>query len=367
MKKTILFLFAAMLISSAAFSQILTEWEFGPTAFSPSITVNGGPGDFELVSHIRVTNTGATDITMKVASQILLPVAGQIEQFCWGGLCFAPGTDTSATSMTLTPGEFTDEFSGHVQPLTNEGVYIIKYSFFDVDNPTVKSDVIIHYNSLFSLSSEAGDSVSEHVRLLTGLVDDPISGMIKIHNNSSMTMGLIVLKGAQLVLPGTENWFDFGGIQYPASVDTSGIAMVAANTTDDSFTAYYDAMDIEGSGGIVYAFMDPMNPAAYAVYRFDFHAAVNGINDEILKNTTFSAAYPNPASSFVSFNYDIPNEVSDAQIFITNLLGSVVSETTIEGNIGTTKIDVSNLNEGIYFATLKLDNFIAETQKILVQ
>ena len=235
MKRTILILIAALFVSSTAFSQILTEWEFGPTMFSPSITTNGAPDDFELVSHIKVTNTSTTDITVKVAMQILLPVSGQIEQFCWGGLCFSPGTDTSGTSMTLTPGEATEEFSGHVQPLTNEGVYIIKYTFFDVDNPDVFSEVIVHYNTLFAVSSEAGDSISEHIRLLSGSIDEPISGMIKIHNNGSAPLNLIVLKGAQLVPETSENWFDFGGIQYPSSIDTSGIVSIPSVTTDESF------------------------------------------------------------------------------------------------------------------------------------
>ena len=366
MKKTILILIASLFVSSTVFSQILTEWEFGPTMFSPSITTNGAPDDFELVSYIKVTNTSTANMTIKVAAQILLPVAGQIEQFCWGGICFAAGTDTSGTEMTLAPGESTEEFSGHVQPLTNEGVYIIKYSFFDVVHPDVKSDVIVHYNTMFSVSSESGDSVSKHVRLLSGTITESISGEIKVHNNGSTPLNVIVLKGAQLVPPGTENWFYFGGIQYPFGVDTSGMVTVPVNETDDSFESYYDAIGIEGTGGIVYAFMDPLYPASYAVFRFNFEASL-GISETILENTSFSAAYPNPVTSVVSFDYDIPNEVNSAQILITNLLGAVVSETTLEGNYGTSRIDVSNLTEGIYFATLKLDNFIANTQKILVR
>jgi hypothetical protein len=366
MKKIILILIAALFVTSTAFSQILTEWEFGPTMFSPSITTNGAPDDTEIVSYIKVTNTSTSNITIKVAVELMLPVAGQIEQFCWGGLCFGFGTDTSATSMVLTPGESTEEFSGHVQPGGVEGVYIIKYSFFDVAHPDVKTDVIVHYNSIFAISSDAGTEVSEHIRFLSGTIDDPISGMIEVHNNGANPLTLIVLKGAQIVPDGTQNWFDFGGIQYPASVDTSGVVVINGTSTDESFMGYYDAMGIEGGGQIVYAFMDPTNPAAYAVMMFQFDASL-GLNEQILNNTTFSAAYPNPAGSFVSFDYDIPNEVNSAQILITNLLGAVVYETTLDGNYGTSRIDVSDLTEGVYFATLKLDNYITNTQKVLVR
>ena len=118
---------------------------------------------------------------------------------------------------------------------------------------------------------------------------------------------------------------------------------------------------------MVYAFLDPTNLSNYALYWIKYNAVVDGISDEILANTTFSPAFPNPADNHVSFNYDIPAEVNNAEILITNLLGAVVYEGSINGMSGTKRIDVSNLTEGIYFATLKLDNQVATSQKILVQ
>ena len=92
-----------------------------------------------------------------------------------------------------------------------------------------------------------------------------------------------------------------------------------------------------------------------------------GLSEKTLDNTTFSAAYPNPAASHVSFDYEIPQEVTNAEILVINLLGAVVAQSPLEGKYGTSRIDVSNLSEGIYFATLKLDNYTAFTQKVLVQ
>lgn len=366
MKKIVLFL-SVVFMASALFSQtILTQWEFGPTSFSPSITFNGAPGDIEIVSEINVQNVGTESVTINVVRQELLVVPNTINQFCWAGLCYSPTQDTSGFTMTLAPGESTDEFSGHVQPAGNEGIWIIQYTFYDVDNPANFSTVIVHYNTLFSVSSEAGNAVSEHIRLISGLANEEITGMIKVHNNSSNPLNLIVIKGADLTPAGSENFFEFGGMTYPAEVDTSAIVAVDAGVVDESFVCHYNANGSEDAGQLVYAFMDPMNPTAYAVMMFNFETTL-GLSEEVLASTAFSSAYPNPAWNVVSFDYDIPQEVNSAEVLITNLLGAVVYQSTLEGNNGTAKIDVSNFTEGIYFATLKLDDFIAQTQKVLVQ
>jgi hypothetical protein len=368
MKKLVLLTFT-LLFAAAAFSQsqILLTNEFGPTSLAPSITFNGAPGDNDIVSHVTVTNTGTTNVTIKVAREQMFIVDGSMNQFCWDGVCFSPTTDTSATSMTLAPGGSTEEFSGHYVPQGTEGVSIVKYTFYDVNNPANASSVIVHYNSLFSLSTEAGVAVSDHIRLLSGTVDDPISGVIKVHNHASVPLNFIALKGAQIVLPGTQNWFSFGGVEYPAGVDTSGLVQIPATTIDESFEATYDADGVVGTSQVVYVFQDPTNLASYAIMMFTYDAAGTGISDEILANTEFSAAYPNPAESFVSFDYDIPAGVDKAEIALTNLLGSVVRVSMLEGMNGTARIDLSGLNGGIYFATLKLNDQIATSQKILVR
>lgn len=369
MKKTLL-LSLFVLLSAGLFSQsIVTMWEFGPTAFAPSITFNGDPNSQEIVSHIAVQNAGATDVTIKVVMQPINVTPGVIEQFCWAGLCFAPGTDTSATSMTLAPGEVTTEFSGHLQPNGIPQLSFIQYTFFDVDNPDNKSVVIVAYNTLFSLSCTDGDSISEHTRKLNGDVDNPIHGMIKVHNYVPAPLNLVAMKQTVNLTSGATNWFFFDGQEYAFGTDTSNVVSIPASTTDESFEMFYDADGNEGISTLIYVFMDP-NPTAqgnYAMYWINFDAAITGISDEVMANTTFSNAYPNPAESFVSFNYDIPAEVNTAEILITNLLGAVVYEGVLSGQNGTARVDVSNFTEGIYFATLRLDGQIATTQKVLVQ
>lgn len=365
--KKLLLLLSVMLVSAALFSQasLLTTWEFGPTSFAPSITFNGAPTDGEIVSHIRVTNIGTEPVTVKVARVILDQVENTMHNFCWGGLCYGPTVDTSGAAETIQPGAFSDEFSGHLIPMGTFGISAVQYTFFDVDNPANAVSVTVLYNTMFSLSMEGNDSTNTSV--LTGIVDDPIHGMIKVHNHLPMDLNLLTFRQPVSIVDGSVNWMWFGGNEYDATVDTTGVNVIPASTTDESFKMYYDADGNVGTSQIIYVFSDPTNPSNYALYWIHFDAQPSAIGEDILAKTTFSPAYPNPAESFVSFNYDIPDEVNQAEIIITNLLGAVVYEGSLSGFNGTKRIDVSNLTGGIYFATLKLDNEAALSQKILVQ
>ncbi len=366
--RKILLLLAVFLTSATLFSQstIMTTWEFGPTSYSPVITFNGAPGDMEIISHIKVINTGADSVKIRVAREVICQVENTILTFCWADACFLPGTDTSANFAILEPGESTDGFSGHLSPNGSMGISTVKYTFFDMDNPDNYSEVLVNYNSLFSLSCESGDSVSMNTRMLNGNVDDPIHGVIKVHNHAAAPLNLIAFKQAVFLMPNSTNWFFFDGVEYAFGTDTSGLVTIAPTTTDESFEMFYDADGNEGISQMVYVFLDPTNAGNFALYWIHFNAETTGISNYVLDNTSFSAAYPNPAESFVSFDYEIPTVVSRAEILITNLLGAVVYESTLSGLNGTERINVSNLTGGIYFATLKLDNHIATTQKILV-
>jgi hypothetical protein len=206
--------------------------------------------------------------------------------------------------------------------------------------------------------------------MINGYNDEEIMGTIKVHNHVPADLNLIAFR--QLVpgaiVDGSTNSMSFGGVDYPETVDTTGMVTVGGNTTDESFMMHYNGNGNDGVSQFIYIFLDVTNPSNFALYWIHFNGeGESDISEEILANTTFSAAYPNPAGNYVSFDYDIPQEVTNAEIMITNLLGAVVYEGSIEGNLGTKRIDVSSLTEGIYFATLKLNNEVATSQKILVQ
>lgn len=64
-------------------------------------------------------------------------VAGATSQFCWGTLCspFGTGFSLSTEIVTLAPGAYSSSFYAHYRHNENVGQSILKYCWFDNNNP----------------------------------------------------------------------------------------------------------------------------------------------------------------------------------------------------------------------------------------
>jgi hypothetical protein len=66
-------------------------------------------------------------------------------------------------------------------------------------------------------------------------------------------------------------------------------------------------------------------------------------------------------------DYDLPAGLENASVVITNLLGAKVKELTVSGLEGQLQIPVHDLQDGIYFYTLKTQKNLAITKKFVVR
>lgn len=97
-------------------------------------------------------------------------------------------------------------------------------------------------------------------------------------------------------------------------------------------------------------------------------ATVTGIKNQT--NTTFEnlSFYPNPASTNATIDV-VLNATSKLDISILNSVGQTVYSTSINGNIGSNKVDVNlnSLSAGLYFYQVKVANSKAITKKFAVE
>jgi len=95
----------------------------------------------EIVSHMAIENNFDETKNVLVSKEIIIETTGQTNVFCWG-ICYAPNIYVSTEVISLASGELNeDDFSGHLMPNGIEGVTIIKYTFFEENNP----EVSIHF------------------------------------------------------------------------------------------------------------------------------------------------------------------------------------------------------------------------------
>jgi hypothetical protein len=85
---------------------------------------------------------------------------------------------------------------------------------------------------------------------------------------------------------------------------------------------------------------------------------INEYNSDLLNSVAF---YPNPAKN----NLILTNEsAATLDVQLTNVLGQKVRSFTIEN--GKNNIDISDLNEGIYFVSIIKNNEIVSTKKLII-
>jgi len=94
---------------------------------------------------------------------------------------------------------------------------------------------------------------------------------------------------------------------------------------------------------------------------------VDGIN-ELQNNFTITSIYPNPAKNYTSFKLTL-NKRSNLVIDITNILGQkvqTVNSGTFDAGEQNIKINTESLRSGMYFLTIKTDNY-KTTSKFIVE
>ena len=224
----------------------------------------------------------------------------------------------------------------------------------------------------FSLSWDGevlGDTVTMH--------SSPDSAVMVfeaiINNLSAGGVNIKVIRNEITTVEGTLNYFCWG-VCYTPAIDTSGMYMFVDKGASSDPGDYSAHLEIHGTIGISiieYTFYNMDNPSENIkiVVKFDTESdpGPDGIDENILKNVWVSDLYPNPASNYVSIDYNMPSEVKEASVKIVNLLGSVVKEQKVDTRNGNMKIDIFDMKGGVYFYSLNIEGEIYSTKKLVIR
>ena len=78
-----------------------------------------------------------------------------------------------------------------------------------------------------------------------------------------------------------------------------------------------------------------------------------------------NTAEPNPASTWVAFTYELPNEASEGTIRITDISGNVIKQFIITGEQDQQVWDTRLVKTGVYIYTI-ISNGLSKTGKIVI-
>ena len=188
-----------------------------------------------------------------------------------------------------------------------------------------------------------------------------------IKNVSSSAISAKVRKFEVDVLPGTVNMLCWGLCFAPNVFESPSPIVIPPNVVNEDFFGHYVPNSVIGVSIMRYTVFDMNHPADSAYFFVEFNAGTVGINDLASnKKVSVSNPYPNPANSQTLFNYQLPANTSKASIKIHNLLGAVVKEVQLVGQSGKISVNVSDLNDGVYFYSIVVNNETYETKRLIV-
>lgn len=112
----------------------------------------------------------------------------------------------------------------------------------------------------------------------------------------------------------------------------------------------------------VHAFNDNL------IYVVRLQPEVIGMNENINVINYVENAYPNPASEKVSFNISLSQKSENVQVSMHNIAGQLVYSDvrSISAGNGVLEINTSNLQSGVYFCTITVNNH-KETKKVVIK
>lgn len=186
-------------------------------------------------------------------------------------------------------------------------------------------------------------------------------------NPTSTNMNVYVRKIVLYSPPNTNTTYCTNTLCYAptTTLSTSTAPVPANNGTMDLKVEYKPATSNPATTAVRYSIWDATNPSD-SIYFIVVYNGVTSVPHLNLNQVTLSAPAPNPAVSTFSMQYQLGAKTSNAQVVIYNMLGEKIKETPLTEEDGSVKIDVSTMQQGIYFCSLTIDGKAVATRRVIV-
>ncbi|MCH8555323.1 MAG: T9SS type A sorting domain-containing protein [Schleiferiaceae bacterium] len=141
---------------------------------------------------------------------------------------------------------------------------------------------------------------------------------------------------------------------------------IQPNEVNTNFSGHvYPPMDgVANSGPITYVFFDMNNPNDSVAITINYNVTQT-FSAESISEAKIARVFPNPASEFVYVDLESVHANSQKVITITNMVGAEVRRIQV-GQTERAKINVSSLDNGVYFVTLKVNDKAVTTRRVVV-
>ncbi len=179
--KKLLLLFMSVFLVSWLFAQSL-ELYYEGVLLDPmdEINLTSHPDSgMMVIDTLDVKNISSGTLDIICVREIVENIEGTVNSFCWGSQCYPPFVDTSSTATTIGSQSLSYEFSGDHAPNGFTGTTIVKYTFYDIENPDDNAIVIVNYDASIPNSIQK----SEKQFKLSKAYPNPANNIVSVDYN----------------------------------------------------------------------------------------------------------------------------------------------------------------------------------------
>ena len=333
----------------------------------------------EMQFDIHILNTTDADINVVAQMEDLTGIG--MTYLCWGN-CYMPGILEAQNTVTAG-GEgvfnghvmFVDANSGEMLPVGTE--VKMAYTFFDERNPEQKYTFNVNFKyqteevatSALTFKYE-GEAVEPGTINIVSDINDSYEIQFDLDIINTTDADINVVAQMEDLTGIGMTYLCWGTCFMPGVFEATHSVAAGSEGIFNGHVMFMDAnsgevLPVGTEVKMVYTFFDERNPEQTYTFNVNFKYQPESIVDYNSADI-FSNAYPNPANNTVSFDYNMPYDVNSASVAIYNMMGQEVVRQNLNLGGSRADINVSDLNEGVYFYSLIVNNQTVKTNKFVV-
>ena len=333
----------------------------------------------EMQFDIHILNTTDADINVVAQMEDLTGIG--MTYLCWGN-CYMPGILEAQNTVTAG-GEgvfnghvmFVDANSGEMLPVGTE--VKMAYTFFDERNPEQKYTFNVNFKyqteevatSALTFKYE-GEAVEPGTINIVSDINDSYEIQFDLDIINTTDADINVVAQMEDLTGIGMTYLCWGNCYMPGILEAQNTVTAGGEGVFNGHVMFMDAnsgevLPVGTEVKMVYTFFDERNPEQTYTFNVNFKYQPESIVDYNSVDV-FSNAYPNPANNTVSFDYNMPYDVNSASVAIYNMMGQEVVRQNLNLGGSRADINVSDLNEGVYFYSLIVNNQTVKTNKFVV-
>jgi hypothetical protein len=229
--------------------------------------------------------------------------------------------------------------------------------------------ILAQASNLLVLNRENGSDITGTTIVYWTDTATEIAVEFDTKNASSSSMNVNLKRKEVSVVSGSHNyycWYDCPANMISPDISATPVQIAAGDTTEGShLIVHYDPKGNLGMSTIRYTFYDLNNPSDSAFIILVFNGGSMGVPNLLQEKFKMGSLFPNPANNVSSFNYSFANPVA-TQAIIYDLLGNGIKEFDLTDKEGNLRMNLSDIPSGIYFCSVKSDNKVLATKKLIV-